>query len=113
MYSERRLGKTSLVRTVLESLAPKKYVGVSVDLWPRGCGARMMAFFPFKAAIELPRGVTVGFVQGCTAPTTPTGFAISVIPVASSRLMIPMDFLSRSDHQKMRDLPWIFFTLDS
>jgi uncharacterized protein len=34
VYSERRLGKTSLVRTALESLPPKRFVGVYIDLWP-------------------------------------------------------------------------------
>jgi hypothetical protein len=34
VYSERRLGKTSLVRTVLNSLPPKRFIGIYVDLWP-------------------------------------------------------------------------------
>ncbi|MBM4090759.1 MAG: hypothetical protein FJ276_15255, partial [Planctomycetes bacterium] len=34
VYSERRLGKTSLVQTVLNRLPRKAFVGVYVDLWP-------------------------------------------------------------------------------
>jgi hypothetical protein len=34
VYSERRLGKTSLIQTVLDSLPPKRFIGVYVDLWP-------------------------------------------------------------------------------
>jgi hypothetical protein len=34
VYSERRLGKTSLVRLVLEKLPKRGFLGVYVDLWP-------------------------------------------------------------------------------
>lgn len=34
VYSERRLGKTSLVQTVLDKLPRKSFLGVYVDLWP-------------------------------------------------------------------------------
>lgn len=34
IYSERRLGKTSLVRLALENLSKKHYVAAYVDLWP-------------------------------------------------------------------------------
>lgn len=34
VYSERRLGKTSLVRNVLDSLPAKRFIGIYVDLWP-------------------------------------------------------------------------------
>ena len=34
LYSERRMGKTSLVLRVLKSLDPKEYVSAYVDLWP-------------------------------------------------------------------------------
>ncbi len=34
VYSERRLGKTSLVRSVLDGLPRKRFVGIYVDLWP-------------------------------------------------------------------------------
>ena len=34
VYSERRLGKTSLVRTVLDKLPKRSFIRVYVDLWP-------------------------------------------------------------------------------
>jgi hypothetical protein len=34
VYSERRLGKTSLVKAVLNSIPTKQFIGVYVDLWP-------------------------------------------------------------------------------
>ncbi|MDP6037291.1 MAG: hypothetical protein QGG64_01955, partial [Candidatus Latescibacteria bacterium] len=34
VYSERRLGKTSLIRLVLEDLPKDQYVSAYVDLWP-------------------------------------------------------------------------------
>ena len=34
VYSERRMGKTSLVRMVLSRLPKRSYLGVYVDLWP-------------------------------------------------------------------------------
>lgn len=34
VYSERRMGKTSLVRLVLDRLPKRSYLGVYVDLWP-------------------------------------------------------------------------------
>ena len=43
LYSERRLGKTSLVRTVLDSLPRKRFVGVYVDLWPTDSEASFAA----------------------------------------------------------------------
>lgn len=34
VYSERRLGKTSLIRKVLAELPPEQYLTVYIDLWP-------------------------------------------------------------------------------
>ena len=34
VYSERRVGKTSLVRLALSRLPKKKFIGAYVDLWP-------------------------------------------------------------------------------
>jgi AAA+ ATPase superfamily predicted ATPase len=34
VYSERRFGKTSLVRFALDKLSKKQYVSAYVDLWP-------------------------------------------------------------------------------
>jgi uncharacterized protein len=39
VYSERRLGKTSLVRQALRGLPKKKVIGVYVDLWPTDSNA--------------------------------------------------------------------------
>ena len=49
-------------------------------LAPFGDGARMIAFLHFKALMTLLRGVATGFVEGTTAPITPTGLAISMMP---------------------------------
>ncbi|MCU0872786.1 MAG: ATP-binding protein [Pirellulaceae bacterium] len=43
VYAERRLGKTSLVRTVLDSLSRKRFIGVYVDLWPTDSEASFAA----------------------------------------------------------------------
>ena len=50
-------------------------------LAPLGDGARMIAFLHFSALITLFSGVAIGFVDGTIAPITPTGLAISIIPV--------------------------------
>ena len=56
---------------------------------PFGEGANITAFLHFRALMTLFRGVAIGFVEGTIAPTTPTGRAISVIPLSSSWLIIP------------------------
>ena len=43
VYSERRLGKTSLVRSVLGRLPRKRFIGVYVDLWPTDSEASFAA----------------------------------------------------------------------
>ena len=43
VYSERRLGKTSLVRSVLDRLPRKRFIGVYVDLWPTDSEASFAA----------------------------------------------------------------------
>ncbi len=45
-----------------------------------------------SANIALLIGVTIGFVQGVIAATTPTGLATFVIPVSLSISIIPTDF---------------------
>ena len=52
-----------------------------------------MALPHLRANIVLLIGVTIGFVHGVMAATTPTGFAILVIPVVSSVSRMPRDFL--------------------
>ena len=46
---------------------------------PAGDGDTIIEFLVFKALIMLFIGVAAGFVDGVTAATTPTGFAISII----------------------------------
>ena len=49
-------------------------------LVPAGDGDIIIEFLVFNAFIMLFIGVAAGFVDGVTAATTPTGFAISTIP---------------------------------
>ena len=50
-----------------------------------------MALRPLRAFRVLLSGVAMGFVEGVTAPTTPTGRAISTSPCSGSSLMIPQE----------------------
>ena len=52
----------------------------------------MIGFLVFKAINDLKITVEVGLVVGTIPQTTPTGSAISVIPVNGSSLMIPTVF---------------------
>ena len=47
---------------------------------PAGDGETIIEFLVFSALIILFIGVAAGLVEGVTAATTPTGFAISIIP---------------------------------
>jgi hypothetical protein len=51
VYSERRFGKTSLVRFALDKLSKKQYVSAYVDLWPTD-GALSFATVTAKAIAE-------------------------------------------------------------
>jgi len=51
VYSERRFGKTSLVRFALDKLPKKQYVSAYVDLWPTD-GALSFAAVTAKAIAE-------------------------------------------------------------
>jgi hypothetical protein len=51
VYSERRFGKTSLVRLALDKLSKKQYVNAYVDLWPTD-GALSFATVTAKAIAE-------------------------------------------------------------
>ena len=51
VYSERRFGKTSLVRFALDKLPRKQYVSAYVDLWPTD-GALSFAAVTAKAIAE-------------------------------------------------------------
>ena len=51
LYSERRLGKTSLVRLALSRLAQRKFIPVYIDLWPTD-GAESFVAVTAKAITE-------------------------------------------------------------
>jgi AAA+ ATPase superfamily predicted ATPase len=51
VYSERRFGKTSLIRYVLDKLPKKQYVSAYVDLWPTD-GALSFPMTTAKAIAE-------------------------------------------------------------
>ncbi len=56
VYAERRMGKTSLVRRVLDGLDPDRFVPVYVDLWPTdGAGAFVEATAKALAAAAATR----------------------------------------------------------
>ena len=73
-------------------------------LIPRGCGPKMIELRVFNAAAALPIGVTTGFVDGRTAHTTPTGFAISSILFSSILRITPTDFFPFKLSQIRADL---------
>jgi len=52
----------------------------------------MIEFLPLTALRILLTGVAAGFVDGVTAPTMPTGFAISIIPFCLSSPITPTVF---------------------
>ena len=60
--------------------------------WALGWNEKMIGFLVFKAINDLKITVEVGLVVGTIPQTTPTGSAISVIPVNGSSLMIPTVF---------------------
>ncbi len=82
-------------------------------LWAKG--AMITALRPFKAIITLLAGVAAGLVDGVTAPTTPTGLAISVIPFSPSTLITPTDLAegSRRSRRVPSVLRWFLVTLSS
>ena len=57
-----------------------------------GWKPKMMGLRVFSAMSDLKIAVEVGFVTGVSAQMTPTGSAISVMPVISSWLMTPTVF---------------------
>ncbi len=82
-------------------------------LQPLGDGATMTALRPFSALRILFAGVAPGFVDGVTAQTTPTGRAISTIPVTSSLLITPTDFAPCRSRSRPKVLRWFLRTLSS
>ena len=57
-----------------------------------GWKEKIIGFLVFKAINDLKITVEVGFVVGIIPQITPTGSAISVIPVRGSSLIIPTVF---------------------
>lgn len=51
LYSERRMGKTSLIRRILSDLPKRRFLGAYVDLWPTD-GAESFAAATAKAVTE-------------------------------------------------------------
>ena len=71
---------------------------------PLGEGATMTALRPFRALMILLAGVAAGLVEGVIAQTTPTGRAISVMPVAGLSEMTPTDLAPCKSRNKPRVL---------
>ena len=70
----------------------------------RGWGQIMTALPHFRAHMELCMGLMTGLVVAVTQPTTPMGLATFIIPLTSSRSMIPRLFWSFMRHQVLLDL---------
>ena len=60
--------------------------------WAAGWNPKTIGLRVFSARSALKIVVDVGFVTGVTAQTTPTGSAISVMPLSSSRATTPTVF---------------------
>ena len=58
---------------------------------PSGEGETITALRPLRAIIALFTGVAAGLVEPTMATTTPTGLAISVMPVSGSSRTTPTD----------------------
>ena len=56
------------------------FAAAIVDSFALGCGLIIIPFLVFKEIKILKIAVEVGFVVGITAPTTPIGSAIFLIP---------------------------------
>ena len=78
---------------------------------PAGEGATMIALRPLSAIIALLTGVAEGFVEGVTAPTTPTGFAYFTSPRSGHSSMTPTLFTRMRSRSVPKVLRWFFVTL--
>ena len=58
-------------------------------------------------------GVAPGLVEGVTAHTTPTGRAISMMPVSSCRAITPTDLTPLRSRNKPSVLRWFLRTLSA
>ena len=76
--------------------ASKTTFAASIVLFfARGCGLMMMAFLVLRQINALKIAVEVGLVVGMTAPTTPIGSAIFLVPNAVSSSITPQVLTSR------------------
>ena len=78
---------------------------------PPGEGAMTIALRPFSAIIALFTGVAAGFVEGVTAPTTPTGLAYFTSPSSGRSSMIPTLFTRMRSRRVPKVLRWFLTTL--
>ena len=70
----------------------------------RGWGQMITALPHFREHMELCMGLITGLVVAVTQPTTPMGLATFMMPLTSSRSMMPRLFLSFIRHQTLLDL---------
>ena len=70
-----------------------------------------IALPPFSAIIALLTGVADGFVEGVTAPTTPTGLAYLTIPFSGISSMMPVDRARSRSRSVPKVLRWFFMIL--
>jgi hypothetical protein len=78
---------------------------------PLGDGATTIALPHFSALMMLLAGVAAGFVEGTTAPMTPSGRAISVMPVNGSSLITPKVVAPAISRISPRVLRWFLVIL--
>ena len=71
----------------------------------------MIALRPLTAIIALFTGVAAGFVEGVTAPTTPTGFAYFTSPSSGRSSMIPTLLTRMRSRSVPNVLRWFLTTL--
>ena len=71
---------------------------------PSATARRTIALRPLSALMMLFAGVAPGFVDGVIAATTPTGRAISIMPLSGSSAMTPTDLRAREIAQQAHRL---------
>ena len=73
----------------LTAASKHNFAAAIVQFLALGCGENTIPFLDFNAIKHLNIAVEVGFVVGIIPAKTPTGYAILVIPNASSFSIIP------------------------
>ena len=81
--------------------------------WADGWNEKIIGLRVFSAIRDLKMVVEVGLVVGTIPQTTPTGSAISVIPVTSFSLMTPTVFKSRRRRTTFSQANRFFVALSS